>query len=394
MKSTVPNTASTLATGSTMLQCFSNTSIVARVCLIKGSLVVMFLLTGVGTMVESNAQSPEGPTRSAPGNVPPAQDSEATHELPLPDPQAQPQGFPNLKFGTMGGKQFWTDFLWRDDYRIQQNFYTGHFRLLNPRDQRLAWGNYSHCVQRLEKAHPIPAVAEQSTDVIVVIHGLGRSRGSMKRLTQFLRENTEARVLSFGYASTRRTLSDHARALHHMLEHLEGKHRVSFVCHSLGNLVVRRMLAEHGEDEAWQYGRMVMLGPPNLGAQLARRFQNNILFNLAWGQSGKQLAKTWEQLEPRLATPTFEFGVIAGGAEASFSNPLVDGEDDLIVSVEETRLPGAADFRHVEAFHTWLPTDAQVHQLALKFLESGYFETSANAEPIARTANSSSSSTN
>ena len=302
--------------------------------------------------------------------------------FPAPDPDAPPEGFPNITFGTMGGKQFWTDFVIRDNWRIQQNIYTGHFRLLNPKNQRVACGNYAHCWRKLQSAAQTEPLGVGSEHVIVLLHGLGRSRSSMASMEQFLREHTDCEVINFSYASTRATLSDHAFALQHMLSHLTDARDVSFVCHSLGNLVVRRMLDEYTPPKDIRYSRMVMLGPPNLGAQLARRFQNNILFNLVWGQSGKQLAKTWDQLEPHLATPEFEFGVLAGGAASKFTNPLVDGEDDLIVSVEETRLPGACDFRRVGAIHTLMPSDDQVQKLTAHFLTHGFFETVENCHPI------------
>ena len=205
----------------------------------------------------------------------------------------------------------------------------------------------------------------------------------MDSMAKYLEANTEAQIVNFSYASTRGTLSDHAKALHHMLQHLQGVQEVSFVCHSLGNLVVRRMLDQESPLNYSRVSRMVMLGPPNLGAQLARRFQKNLLLNLVWGKSGKQLARNWDHVETELATPDFEFGILAGGAgESRFSNPLIQGEDDLIVSVEETRLPGAADFRRVTAYHTWLTSSEEVKVLTVRFLKFGYFESEDSREPI------------
>jgi pimeloyl-ACP methyl ester carboxylesterase len=301
-----------------------------------------------------------------------------------PDRNAAPKANFNLSMGTFGGKQFWTDFVIQADWRIQQNIYTGHFRLLSPQNTRIASGNYAHCWSELEKkinaAADIPSNPRQA---IVLLHGLARSRSSMASMATYLQEHTDALVINFSYASTRATLSDHAHALHHMLNHLAGVEEVSFVCHSLGNLVVRRMLDEYEAPPSMHFSRMVMLGPPNLGAQLASRFRKNILFNLVWGPSGKQLAQTWHETEPHLATPDFEFGVLAGGGgDSKLSNPLIQGDDDLVVSVEETRLPGAADFRRVAAYHTWLMSDGTVQQLTLHFLQHGYFESEASRDPI------------
>lgn len=301
---------------------------------------------------------------------------------PLPDPNEEPVGYANLALGTWGGKQFWTDFLHRDGWRIQRNAMSGHYRLLDPNDRRRAWGNYSHCLAELRTAVPQDPSASRP-DVVVLLHGLGRSRSSFEALGERLHASGY-RVINFSYASTRETLEDHAAALEHVVRHLEQAQRISFVGHSLGNLVVRRYLHAHpeiGKQEPQRF-RMVMLGPPNLGAQLARRFRNNPLFELVWGASGSQLSQHWEELEPRLATPDFTFGILAGGGNVSFSNPLVEGEDDLIVSVEETRLAGADDFRRVAVSHTFMPWDEEVMELTERFLKEGWFESEATRQPV------------
>jgi hypothetical protein len=132
---------------------------------------------------------------------------------------------------------------------------------------------------------------------------------------------------------------------------------------------------------------MVMLGPPNQGAQLAHvladLLNDNELARLITGPSAWQLARHWEETRTLLATPAFEFGVIAGGrGTPSGLNPLLKGDDDLVVTVEETRLPGAADFRVVSARHGHLVSDPLVQQYALSFLASGYFTSAPERQPI------------
>jgi hypothetical protein len=61
----------------------------------------------------------------------------------------------------------------------------------------------------------------------------------------------------------------------------------------------------------------------------------------------------------------------------------VKGDDDLVVSVEETRLPGARDFCVVDSRHGWLMDEAQVRRRTLKFLQEGYFTTEEARQPIA-----------
>jgi hypothetical protein len=173
-----------------------------------------------------------------------------------------------------------------------------------------------------------------------------------------------------------------------VLDNLEGVKEIDLVCHSLGNLVVRRYLGEASLPEPrWRpdsrIRRMVMLGPPNNGAQLARLFKDNQLFGLVTGPSGKELAITWEEAQKRLATPSFEFGIIAGSLRnGRGANPVIEGDDDLIVAVDETRLPGAADFLVVPRFHGHLLEDERVRDCVLTFLREGYFVAADKRAPI------------
>ena len=48
---------------------------------------------------------------------------------------------PNLKAPTMGGKVFWTTLIERGSLKLQKNVFTGHCRILDEKDERLAWGN-------------------------------------------------------------------------------------------------------------------------------------------------------------------------------------------------------------------------------------------------------------
>ena len=54
----------------------------------------------------------------------------------------------------------------------------------------------------------------------------------------------------------------------------------------------------------------------------------------------------------------------------------------MVVTVEETRLPGAADFVIVPAVHTYIMDDSRVHEYTLRFLQHGYFIAPEAREPI------------
>ena len=281
--------------------------------------------------------------------------------------------------------QFWTDELVFRDWRIQRHVVTDHYRLLDDRDLRRAWGTFEQCQQRWEELRRERQMEPLGTTVVVVLHGLGRTRSSMENLCSYLRRHSDFEVLAMGYASTREGISDHAAALAKVIQHLEGVQRIHLVAHSMGNIVIRRYLARSAADghvDA-RLGRIVMLAPPNNGARIASRLRENKLFQLVMGASGTELGQSPEEFERELAIPSCQFGIIAGGTgdDGGYS-PLLDGDDDLLVTVAETRLPGASDFVLVHGLHTLLLEQSTVHEYTLRFLQQGYFVSDEKRCPI------------
>ena len=293
----------------------------------------------------------------------------------------------NITAPTGGGKQFWTDRFIHHGWRIQRNVYTGHYRLLDDKDFRRAWGSYEGCKQEFERLQAKNNLPPVRGKVVITVHGLGRSRKSMAGIGKYLADNGGFTWINVTYASTRDTIDAHGMALGQIVNELTGAEEVNFVAHSLGNLVIRRYLANRAkmppEQQGPPLGRFVMLAPPNQGAQIAEQLHNNKLFQLVFGLSGEQLSGGWNEIEQRLAIPPFQFGIIAGGrGEGGANNPLLSGDDDLVVTVEETRLAGAADFLVVPALHTFIMDDPTVHECTLRFLQHGHFVSEDARQPI------------
>lgn len=293
----------------------------------------------------------------------------------------------NIPMRTLGGKQFWTDHLIHGQWRIQQNVMTKHFRLLDPQNHRRIWGTWQECFTRWQKIKQEDSIPGLKPRVVICLHGLIRSRGSMEGIAQSIARHGDFSTMCFSYASTRAEVCDHAKALRDVVGHLDGVEEIDFVAHSLGNLVIRHFLKDQMDStdqrQDKRIKRIVMLAPPNNGAQLAERMQTNPAFKLIFGISGGQLAKNWDQLASHLATPTCEFGIIAAESDSWVgTNPLLDGKDDFVVRVEETRLPGAHDFLVVPGLHSFIMDQEKVQQSVLRFLEHGYFVSEAARVPI------------
>ena len=63
-------------------------------------------------------------------------------------------------------------------------------------------------------------------------------------------------------------------------------------------------------------------------------------------------------------------------------NPLVPGDDDLVVSVASTKLAGATDFRVLPVKHTFMMDDKTVQEYTLRFLQKGWFESDIDRQPL------------
>ncbi len=289
---------------------------------------------------------------------------------------------------TLGGTQFWTDRLIYGEWRIQQNAVTGHYRLLDDENVRQASGTYSECrteFLKLKKEHNLPPL---KSTAVVTLHGLGAFRGVMQPIANYLAKEGDWTAINFSYASTRKSVADHALALGHVIDNLEGVEHVHLVAHSLGNIVVRRYFElraaqPNADRHSPKIERVVMIGPPNNGSAVARLLENSKLFEVVGGTSAQQLGEEWDALKPKLATPP-HFGIIAGSTlGGAGTNPLVPGDDDMMVGVAETKLAGAEDFLTVSSTHTLLLFKREVREATLRFLQDGYFVAADKRQPIA-----------
>lgn len=279
---------------------------------------------------------------------------------------------------TLGGMQFWGDVAHFHGWRIQHNVFFKQYRLLDPNNHRHASGTLEACQKKLGDIKKEKNLPKMTGHAVILIHGIVRSSKSFSKMAETLRKDGYT-VIGFDYPSTQVEISQSAEYLYQLLESLEGVEKVSFVVHSMGGLLVRCYLKDHKDE---RIERMVMLGVPNHGANMADILKNNLLFRLIFGPAGKQLGINGGYIDS-LPTPEFEFGIIAGarGKDKGF-NPLIPGDDDGTVSVESTCLAGASDFVTVQSLHSFMMSNADTITYTQNFLKSGQFKTDGEKRPI------------
>lgn len=280
----------------------------------------------------------------------------------------------------------WTDELVRHDWRLQhrpQDLPNGDAcRILDPDDRVIHEGTRGACAAAFADLERSGRVAQVRGHTVILLHGLGEGRDSMAPLAQHLRAALDATVLTFGYASVKADIDAHGHALDVVVSRLPHADTLSFVGHSLGNLVVRRWMALAAAHDLARTRRMVMLGPPNQGSDLARMASRIWgLASLTEGAS-RDLVFNWPRIAPSLAVPGCDFGIVAGGRgdDTGYSR-LLDGDDDAVVRVAETQLPGARDFLVLPVHHAAMMQDAAVQRATAEFLQTGRFPESPRQPP-------------
>ena len=260
-------------------------------------------------------------------------------------------------------------------YRIQRNAVTQHHRLLHPiADARLAWGTFEDCLAAFHAIQARDQIRTNSDHLVLLLHGFLRSKESFTPMQRALiREGYDA--VAVNYPSSHRSIAGHAEQVSQILDHAEDVRTVSFVCHSMGGLIARKVLATYADWQSRiQFNRLVMIATPNYGSVAAE-----LLLELPGGVFRALGGPSTEDLAPegvaKIPIPNQKFGVIAGvkGDGRGF-NPLLPGDDDMTVSAESVLLAGAEDSMTINAIHTFIMAKKAVIEATIHYLETGRFQ--------------------
>lgn len=200
---------------------------------------------------------------------------------------------------------------------------------------------------------------------VVLVHGLYYGPVSMKLLARRLRRDGY-RCRTFGYPTVRASLPSNARRLRKYLDTIETD-TLHLVGHSLGGLVILRMLDEYGDLPP---GRVVLLGSSVKGSGVAARAGAIRLTRPFIGEAAKWLKQGFDRLPPDR-----EIGVIAGTRGLGLGRfvPGLEEPSDGTVSLAETELPGATDRLELRVSHTGLVFSLAVARAVSRFLATGAF---------------------
>ncbi|MBY5359317.1 alpha/beta hydrolase [Rhizobium leguminosarum] len=212
-------------------------------------------------------------------------------------------------------------------------------------------------------------------DTVLRFHGIARTKKSMAKLAGFLSAHGY-RVVNVGYPSTKFSIRDLIDIIRPEIDGAAkeaGDGRVHFVGYSMGGLIIRAFLRSY---RPANLGRVVMVGTPNNGSQIADFLKNWPLFRKVYGPAGQQLITDQTTMIELFDTVDYELGIIAGNRTIDPVSSLIIGlrvPNDGKVSVESTRLDGASAHIVIPANHTFLPVNKMMWSQTLSFLQDGRF---------------------
>jgi predicted alpha/beta hydrolase family esterase len=156
----------------------------------------------------------------------------------------------------------------------------------------------------------------------------------------------------------------------------DGVDTVSFVTHSMGGLVVRAMLKYSGMDSNFpKIHRIVMIAPPNRGADIADFFKEAKNIKVLLGPNVEKMQTDSTSYANQLPIPfNTEIGIIVGVRRNERGyNHLIPGNDDGLLAPERVYLGNEKDVAIVNYDHLGVIKRKKSRRLVIEFLQTGIF---------------------
>ena len=207
-------------------------------------------------------------------------------------------------------------------------------------------------------------------EIVVLLHGLGRSNTAMWRLAGRL-EDDGYDVYQVGYSSIKTTPDEMIETITEQINAccISTPRTVHFVGHSLGGLLIRAYLSSHRPPEL---GNTVLLGTPNNGSSVADQVADHALVEYLLPVA-IELGTDPDSFPNRLPPPDYPVGIIAGVVDSELREYFLPEPNDGIVPVESTRLEGMTDFIEIPSGHSMMRYDADVAKQTSYFLKHQRF---------------------
>ena len=207
--------------------------------------------------------------------------------------------------------------------------------------------------------------------LVILLHGIRKTNSCLKGLEQFIQTHGFS-VLNITYPSTKYSIGELADFINNITTNKIEKYKtVSFVGFSMGGLVIRVYLNKY---KVPNLGKVVMVGTPNNGSEVADFLISNPLYKKLYGPAGLQLVTNQEKFKNLLGEVNYECGIIAGNLPLDFCYPIMRKKSsDGKVSVDSTKLKNMKDHIVLNVTHWYMPYSRTVWKYIVSFLKYSQF---------------------
>ncbi|MCB9943429.1 MAG: alpha/beta fold hydrolase [Geminicoccaceae bacterium] len=265
------------------------------------------------------------------------------------------------------GYTAWSDIAMQEGWRVQHHVGDGCCRLVNPRGLVIAKGPRNEIIKDWRRYAVAGSVA---VDRVLLLHGLSRTGRIYRRISRSL---TAAgfEVIAPSYPSLRQSLDDHARDMRSVLDHLSHTGNISLVGHSLGGLIVHRLIDEPG---AWKdrldLRAAVLITVPHNGSRLGARVARHPLAARLLGPSLQDCLPGRQRLARTDGLPILNILGLTG-YRTGF-NPGFGRDNDLVLAEDEMHLATATHQARVPRPHGLIYRAGSTVSLITRFLQGAH----------------------
>jgi pimeloyl-ACP methyl ester carboxylesterase len=200
---------------------------------------------------------------------------------------------------------------------------------------------------------PDPRPAAGTGTPVILLHGYLSNRSFFLPMLKWLESRGVAPVFLPNYKSVFSDIDRGVQALHEAVERIAGGvgQQVVLVCHSMGGLIARRYLQQHGEARIL---RLVTIASPHHGTAMAR---------LGFGPHARQMERGSAFLEAISRTE-------AASAPTVPTLSIYSAHDNLVSPQDTSRLPWARNVALAGVGHVGILASHEAFELVLAELRA------------------------
>ena len=215
---------------------------------------------------------------------------------------------------------------------------------------------------------------EVERECILLIHGLARRAKALKKMRNTFAHNGYL-AIALDYPSTEYSIEQLSQpVLTTGIDACQnnGATRIHLVTHSMGGIIARHYLKYN---DIPNFGRLIMLAPPNQGSELVDFYSTLPGFKKLLGPAVVQLGTDKERSLPlKLGPVMVDTAVVAGSVSSnSIMSITLPGPDDGKVTFASTKVQGMCAQLLLPTSHRLIIQDDQTIEEIINYIHTGKF---------------------